>query len=94
MIMEYNKKKKRVVAFVISFFYLMLLSLFFCFFSRINISTVAFCFDVPFLRMLFLFLYCKLFDLLWLFTPFQMSIGKKKTNKKKERKKAQYCPNL
>lgn len=28
MIMEYNKKKKRVVAFVISFFYLMLLSLF------------------------------------------------------------------
>lgn len=26
--MEYNKKKKRVVAFVISFFYLMLLSMF------------------------------------------------------------------
>lgn len=48
-----------------------------CLFLRINISTVAFCFNVPFLRLLFLFLYCYLFDLLWLFTPFQMSIGKK-----------------
>lgn len=71
--MEYNKKKC-VVAFVISFFYLMLLSLFIL---RINISTVAFCFDVLFLRMLFLVLYCNLFDLLWLFTPFQISIAKK-----------------
>lgn len=86
LIMEYNKKKKRVVAFSFPFF---IWCCYHCLFLRINISTVAFCFDVPFLRMLFLFLYCNLFDLLWLFTPFQMSIGKKK-----KKKKAQYCPNL
>lgn len=72
MIMEFNKKKC-VVAFVILFFYLLLLSLFLL---RMDISTVAFCFDVPSLRMLALFLYCNL--IYWLFTPFQVSIGKKK----------------
>lgn len=49
---------------------------------------VAFCFNVPFLRMLFLFLYCKLFDLFWLFTPFQMSIG---NNKKRKRSIVPTC---
>lgn len=64
-------RKKCVVAFVISFFYLMLLSLFIfggSIFPRWR-SVSSY---------LFLFSFCNLFDLLWLFTPFQMSIGEKK----------------
>lgn len=54
-------RKKNVVAYVISFFYFKLLSLFvvFPFFSRMNISTVAFCCIVFFF---FFPSYCDLFD--------------------------------
>lgn len=59
MIMEYNKKKKSVVAFVISFF---IWCYYHCLFLRINISTVAFSLDVPLQGCCFLLLCCKLFD--------------------------------
>lgn len=54
MIMEYNKKKKCVVAFC-HFLFFLICCCYHCLFLRINISKVAFCFDVPFLWMLFMF---------------------------------------
>lgn len=88
MIMEYNKKKKCVVAFChfLFFFNLLLLSLFIFEDQYFQGGVLTYLFYGCCLC----FLYCKLFSLLWLFTPFQMSIGKKQ----KTQKKAQYCPNL
>lgn len=88
--MEYNKKKMCGSFCHFPFF----IWCYYRLFLRINISTVAFCFNVPFSEdAVLLFLCCNLLDFLWLFTPFQMSIGKKKKKKKrKEERKRSIVP--
>lgn len=89
MIMEYNKKKMCGSFCHFPFFYLMLLSLF-IFEDQYFHGGVLFrrTFFWGCCLFVFCFLCCNLLDLLWLFTPFQMSIGKKKRKKRKERKRS------
>lgn len=80
-----------MVAFVISFFFI------WCYYHCLFFEDQYFQGGVPFWRTfskdaVFVFLYCKLFDLLWLFTPFQMSIGKKEKKSNNNNKKRSIVP--